>query len=72
MFSWIFNSNTNDDLHFVNDMITFYNEKFKSINTHNISEEQKEIKKKNSNNCKLFKILLQFIIKNTFIYNGNK
>jgi|TARA_R110000824_G_scaffold155311_5_gene327993 hypothetical protein len=46
MFSWIFNSNTNDDLHFVNDMITFYNEKFKSINTHNISEEQKEIKKK--------------------------
>ena len=38
MFSWIFNSNTNEYLHFVNDMITFYNEKFKSINTHNISE----------------------------------
>ena len=46
MFSWLFNSNTNDDLTFVNDMITFYNEKYKSIDNQNLEEEQKQIKKK--------------------------
>ncbi len=46
MFWWLFNSNTNDDLTFVNNMITFYNEKYKSINNQNLEEEQKQIKKK--------------------------
>tara|TARA_R100001463_G_scaffold60449_3_gene112966 strand:- start:27 stop:212 length:186 start_codon:yes stop_codon:yes gene_type:complete len=46
MFWWLFNSNTNDDLTFVNDMITFYNEKYKSIDNQNLEEEQKQIKKK--------------------------
>jgi len=46
MFWWLFNSNTNDDLTFVNNMITFYNEKYKSIDNQNLEEEQKQIKKK--------------------------
>tara|TARA_R110002012_G_C11624906_1_gene609362 strand:+ start:1410 stop:1595 length:186 start_codon:yes stop_codon:yes gene_type:complete len=46
MFWWLFNSNTNNDLTFVNNMITFYNEKYKSIDNQNLEEEQKQIKKK--------------------------
>jgi len=45
MFSWIYSTNQ-EELEFVKDMISFYNEKFKSIDNHNVEEEQKLIKKK--------------------------
>jgi uncharacterized protein (DUF427 family) len=48
MFSWFY-SNENKDLDFVKDMVHFYNEKIDNINKQNITEEEKDNKKKRIN-----------------------
>ena len=48
MFSWFY-SNENKDLDFVKDMVHFYNEKIDNINNQNITEEEKDNKKKRIN-----------------------